>query len=92
VPVRPSHQLADYLYAQRLLAEHQARTGQTVQPASPPPVTDELYAEGRQEIFSKSKVHILEIKINPLKLVQGVLPYIKQARLVGRSASAATEA
>lgn len=35
-PLRPSPQLADYLYAQSLLAQHQLQTGQAPAPAAPP--------------------------------------------------------
>lgn len=63
-PVRPSHELSDYLYAQSLLAQHQQQTGQVaspsagtpdnvpVTPASRPPAA-ELYVEGVQEVFGK---------------------------------------
>lgn len=62
---RPDPELADYLYAQSLLAEHRARTrGRDVQPPPPAPPTKraepaaadqmaDLYAEGVQEIFGK---------------------------------------
>ena len=59
--ISPDSELADYLFAQSLLADHQART-RAAQPAYelPPevaPVTRdelaELYAEGVQEIFGK---------------------------------------
>jgi hypothetical protein len=61
-PVRPSPELADYLYAQSLLAQHQARTGQAIlPPAEPAPGADparsnqmaDLYSEGLQEVFGK---------------------------------------
>ncbi|HEY5442065.1 MAG TPA: PH domain-containing protein [Candidatus Saccharimonadales bacterium] len=64
-PVQPSRELADYLYAQSLLAQHQASAGAAPAPAQPvlaasrpalqpfgDPLAD-LYEEGRQEIFGK---------------------------------------
>lgn len=58
---RPDPKLADYLYAQSLLADYQARTGQSVPPPAPrlpdtaeTPTTDQLsdlYADGLQEVF-----------------------------------------
>lgn len=87
-PVRPNHQLADYLFAQRLLAQHQASTGQPLSdlvqvPSQPPPahqqVFDDLYAEGRQEIFGKrGRVH--NIEINPLHIAYAKLPQILWSR------------
>lgn len=62
-PVRPSSELADYLFAQSLLAQHQAQAGPPPTPAATPtvepayivnPVTDhvvDLYSEGFQEVF-----------------------------------------
>ncbi len=67
-PIKPSPELADYLYAQGLMAQHKLQTGDTGQPAqvqasSVPaasieyvPKHDELadlYAEGMQEIFGR---------------------------------------
>jgi len=65
-PIKPDNRLADYLYAQQLLAQYQAQTGQAVPttPApAPPPANDvwttnavrqdDLYNEGRQEVFGK---------------------------------------
>lgn len=68
-PIRPDPQLSDYLYAQSLLAQHNARpqpaAGQAQtdalsgQPAiagpapSSRPQADDLYAEGVQEVFGK---------------------------------------
>jgi predicted DNA-binding protein (MmcQ/YjbR family) len=61
-PIRPSPELADYLFAQSLLAQHQTRTNQTVQPATElvpekvGPAGDQLadlYSEGLQEVFGK---------------------------------------
>ena len=65
-PIRPSPELADYLFAQSLLAQHQAQQGQpAAQPAVAKAVTpadlpggaagqaDDLYDEGIREIFGK---------------------------------------
>ena len=61
-PIRPSPELADYLFAQSLLAQHQTQTGEAIQPLTEPapketgPVGDqlaELYSEGLQEVFGK---------------------------------------
>ncbi len=84
-PVQPSHRLADYLFAQRLLAQHQASTGQPLsdlvqvpgQPASPQ-LVDDLYAEGRHEIFGKRRIH--NIEINPLHIAYAKLPQILWSR------------
>ncbi len=51
-PPRPSPELSDFLYAQGLLAQHKARTGETIEgevvTAAP---EEELYAEARKEVF-----------------------------------------
>jgi hypothetical protein len=63
-PILPSPELADYLFAQSLLAQHQSQTGQPIQAASEPAVEVEkavpagdqladLYSEGLQEVFGK---------------------------------------
>lgn len=57
-PIKPSGELADYLYAQGLLAEYQAHSGEPVVPtaatrAAMPerPGTADLYSEGVREVF-----------------------------------------
>jgi hypothetical protein len=70
-PLKPSPQLADYLFAQRLLEDHQAQTGQSVEltprapavpavPIVPAPASpaDDLYAEGRKEVFAQGSRHL----------------------------------
>lgn len=64
-PAKPSPELADYLFAQSLLAQHQRETGSPLpgQPplSEPPPITlptardqlAELYSEGLREVFGK---------------------------------------
>lgn len=65
-PIQPSRELADYLFAQSLLKQHQLQTGQPLQPTSPPAtiiplppagpgadMVDDLLAEGMQEVFGK---------------------------------------
>jgi len=62
-PIRPSPELADYLFAQSLMAQHQSQTGLAArsQSASEPALrTDpagsqlaDLYSEGLQEVFGK---------------------------------------
>jgi hypothetical protein len=61
-PIRPSPELADYLFAQSLLAQHQSQTGQPILPAAEPapqkaePAGDQLadlYSEGLHEVFGK---------------------------------------
>lgn len=51
-PPRPSPELSDFLYAQGLLAQHKARTGEAIEgevvTAAP---EEELYAEARKEVF-----------------------------------------
>jgi len=65
-PVKPSPELADYLFAQGLLAQHEAQHGnvgnQAVEtaPEASTVAKDqlaELYSEGMKEIFSKPKPH-----------------------------------
>lgn len=65
-PIRPSPELADYLFAQSLLAQHQTQTGQAIPPPATEPTPQEseqaehsgdsladLYSEGLQEVFGK---------------------------------------
>ena len=65
-PVRPSPELADYLYAQGLLAQHRKETGQSIAATAlpPPPLPQpqepvpdqqlsDLRAAGLQEVFGK---------------------------------------
>ncbi|MEK7594144.1 MAG: PH domain-containing protein [Patescibacteria group bacterium] len=61
-PIKPSPELADYLYAQSLLAQHQLVTGETL-PEAPVPKRDELadlYAEGMKEVFGRRQ-HRLKV-------------------------------
>lgn len=59
-PIKPDPKLADYLYAQRLLAQHAENTGEAapLMPLPGPPAADhlagDLYHEGRQEVFGKT--------------------------------------
>ncbi|HMH31351.1 MAG TPA: PH domain-containing protein [Methylomirabilota bacterium] len=61
-PVKPSPELSDYLLAQSLLNEHQARTGQAVTqlPAVTPPSatvsSQDLQNEGIREIFGRHEL------------------------------------
>lgn len=68
-PIQPSRELADYLFAQSLLKQHQLQTGQPpatqtdlpIIPTSVPSVSStsndqmvgDIYAEGMQEVFGK---------------------------------------
>lgn len=57
-PVKPDPQLADYLYAQNLLANYQAGNGNGRAPAaqlSVRPGADDLYAEGVREVFGRQQ-------------------------------------
>lgn len=72
-PARPSPELADYLFAQSLLAQHEAKTGAAPAPpaaAAPLPVVEqapvngsardqlaELYSDGLQEVFGKHETN-----------------------------------
>ena len=63
-PVKPSRELADYLYAQGLLSQHAKETGQKAVPQNEPtavlaepapamPNLADLYSAGMQEVFGK---------------------------------------
>lgn len=83
-PIRPSPELSDYLYAQRLLAEHRVNTGET----SMADQMAELYAEGQQEVFGKHKqqlAHTLHsLEIHPLRVAMARLPQVLRSRKLGR--------
>lgn len=67
-PIKPSPELSDYLYAQSLLAQYEAQTGKlgtaTKGPATSQNQLDELYKEGRQEIFGKDVLQTGQIRQN----------------------------
>jgi hypothetical protein len=90
-PIKPSPQLADYLYTQSLLAEHQARTGEVVEPLRPVAAAPafksaeehaaDLYADGREEVFGKHKQHLAHtFDINPLRVAYSKLPHVLHSR------------
>jgi hypothetical protein len=56
-PVRPSPELADYLFAQRLLDQHQAQTGQPIPPPDAPATTPQPTDEPEEAtIFPKNQL------------------------------------
>jgi len=93
-PVKPDSRLADYLYAQQLLADYQARTGQPVvqqaqaqpvaQPTATNPVAEDLYSEGKREIFSKAKIPVPNVvhnlEINPIRIVHAIFQHLPRRR------------
>lgn len=72
------NQVKDQLLARQLLAEHQVRTGQAVQPAvvTTDQLSQDLYREGRQEVYGQlAQPHSHHgLEINPLHIAYGKLP------------------
>lgn len=89
-PVKPSPELSDYLYAQSLLAQYQAQTGKlTPQESSLAASTkqqiEDLYQEGRKEVFGLSRIPIPNpLEINPMKVAYSKLPMALRNRKFGR--------
>lgn len=94
-PVKPDPQLSDYLYAQRLLAEHLKNGGSTEMPvADQTPDTTELYNEGVQEVFGNrpeapqeqpSSRHLIpSLEVNALSVAYSKLPLAMRNKKFGR--------
>lgn len=96
-PVKPDPQLSDYLYAQRLLAEHLKNGGSTnvdVSSTDQAPDTAELYNEGVQEVFGNrpesrqeqpSSRHLIpSLEVNPLSIAYSKLPLAMRNKKFGR--------
>lgn len=88
LPIKPDNDLADYLYAQSLLAKHRAETGDpnAVLPTQEPydrfrraqqQQTADLYEEGTREIFGK-RLRARELAITAAKIGGKVLQYGQQ--------------
>ncbi len=97
-PLRPSPELSDYLYAQSLLAQHQATLPAAPAPPTPqtvaaPPTTAvpaatsaELYAQGVQEIFGRQTLPDDQPSfiLNPLRIAYSKLPLAMRNKKFGR--------
>jgi hypothetical protein len=83
-PIKPDPALADYLYAQSLLAEHQRQGGNIS--------ADELYQEGVREVFGNrpvttqktSQQHGSGLEVNPLRIAYSKLPLAMRNKKFGR--------
>lgn len=89
-PVKPAPELADYLFAQSLLAQHSAQLAQQAQQPRAQNVTEEaaqtqmqeMYAQGMQEVFGKAqptlsaKKPLLQV-LRPLELTPRRIAHAK---------------
>jgi hypothetical protein len=84
-PPKPSPELADYLYAQRLLAEHQKQAALPTADHSA-----DLYTEGKQEIFGRHDQRLavaeayVKHELSALSIAYSRLPHLLHERRFGQ--------
>ncbi len=98
-PAKPSNELSDYLFAQSLLAQYQAQTGQKIEPVQPAisavdasvpvgPQPDDLYNEGLKEVFGKKEEPVqtgtTSMLLDPARIAYSKLPMALRNKKIGR--------